>query len=171
MRIRLVPLLNRLNLSTPVGLALARTAGCRISAGPHGILLAEGYAYRLPKARAFTVGNVVLLRGSVPTAPTAAFSHLLEHEARHSRQYAAFLGLPFLGAYALAAGWSMLLTGCPASRNPFERSAGLSDGGYREHPLRPALAALPARRRTVRRRDHHLPRPAGSADRRRPPRP
>lgn len=149
MHLRLVPLLNRLNLSTPVGLALARVAGCRISTGPHDILLAEGWSHRLPKARAFTVGNVVLLRGSAPAEPTAAFLRLLDHEAGHTRQYAA-LGLSFLGAYALAAGWSMLLTGCPASRNPFERRAGLSDGGYREHPLRPALAALP--RRTLPRR-------------------
>jgi hypothetical protein len=34
--------------------------------------------------------------------------------------------------------------GDPASRNPFERRAGLSDGGYREQPLRPVVAALGA---------------------------
>ncbi|KNC18657.1 hypothetical protein AC792_10915 [Arthrobacter sp. RIT-PI-e] len=141
---RLVPLLNRINLSTPTGLALARVAGCTVSRGPHGILLAEGWSYRLPRARAFTVGNVVLLRGKAPAERSAAFLRLLDHEAGHTRQYAA-LGLPFLAAYALAAGWSVLLTGDPASRNPFERRAGLPDGGYVEKPLRPTLSALSRR--------------------------
>ncbi|MFP5316410.1 MAG: hypothetical protein ACLGHS_13675, partial [Actinomycetes bacterium] len=54
-------------------------------------------------------------------------------------QYALCLGLPFLPAYFFFAGISWLLTGDPASRNPFERSAGLKDGGYVERPVRPAL--------------------------------
>ena len=139
---RLVPFLNWINLSTPCGLAVAALTGCRVSAGPSGILLAEGYRGRLPKARAFTVGSVVLLRGHVPQGAPAAFTRLLEHEARHARQYAAFLGLPFLPAYLLAAAYSLLRTGDPASRNPFERRAGLSDGGYREQPLRPVRMAV-----------------------------
>jgi hypothetical protein len=36
----------------------------------------------------------------------------------------------------LAAAWSWVRTGDPASRNLFERAAGLADGGYRERPLR-----------------------------------
>ncbi|OUM44435.1 eCIS core domain-containing protein [Arthrobacter sedimenti] len=150
MKRRLVPFLNWINLSTPCGLAVAALTGCRVSPGPSGILLAEGYRGRLPKARAFTVGSVVLLRGRVPRGAPAGFTRLLEHEARHARQYAAFLGLPFLPAYLLAAAYSLLRTGDPASRNPFERRAGLSDGGYREQPLRPIRgavgAALSARR-------------------------
>lgn len=134
---RLVPFLNWINLSTPCGLAVAALSGCRISPGPYGILLAEGYRRRLPKARAFTVGSVVLLRGSAPRSSPPAFLRLLEHEARHARQYAACLGLPFLPAYLVAAGYSLLRTGDPASRNPFERGAGLADGGYRERPVRP----------------------------------
>lgn len=141
---RLVPVLNWINLSTPCGLALAALSGCRVSTGPHGILVAEGYRRHLPKARAFTVGSVVLLRGSVPRHAPAGFARLLEHEARHSGQYAAFLGLPFLPAYLLAAGYSLLRTGDPASRNVFERGAGLADGGYRERPLRPVVGAARA---------------------------
>lgn len=140
----LVPFLNWLNLSTPCGLAVAALSGCRVSVGPHGILVAEGYRRRLPKARAFTVGSVVLLRGRVPQDAPAGFVRLLEHEARHTRQYAACFGLPFLPAYVLAAGYSLLRTGDPASRNIFERGAGLADGGYREQPLRPLAAALRA---------------------------
>ncbi|MEG9247664.1 DUF4157 domain-containing protein [Arthrobacter sp. Soc17.1.1.1] len=156
---RLVPLLNWINLSTPCGLAVAVLSGCRVSAGPGGILLAEGYRRRLPKARAFTVGSVVLLRGTVPRHAPAGFTRLLEHEARHTRQYAACLGLPFLPAYLAAAGYSLLRTGDPASRNPFERGAGLSDGGYRERPVRPlagtvraSVAALARSARSARRR-------------------
>ncbi|WP_105031603.1 eCIS core domain-containing protein [Arthrobacter ruber] len=147
---RLVPLLNWINLSTPCGLLVAALSGCRVSVGPDGILLAEGYRRRLPKARAFTVGSVVLLRGHAPRDAPAGFARLLEHEARHARQYAACLGLPFLPAYLTAAAYSLLRTGDPASRNVFERGAGLADGGYRERPLRPVAegvrAAVAARR-------------------------
>ncbi|WP_247828688.1 eCIS core domain-containing protein [Arthrobacter antioxidans] len=146
---RLVPFLNWINLSTPCGLAVAALSGCRISPGPYGILLAEGYRRRRPKARAFTVGSVVLLRGSAPRSAPPAFLRLLEHEARHARQYAACLGLPFLPAYLVAAGYSLLRTGDPASRNLFERAAGLSDGGYRERPSRPLGATLAASARAA----------------------
>jgi hypothetical protein len=37
-----------------------------------------------------------------------------------------------LPLYAVAAGWSWLRSGDAASRNPFERLAGLADGGYRD---------------------------------------
>ncbi|MBG6223917.1 hypothetical protein IWX63_000472 [Arthrobacter sp. CAN_A2] len=141
---RLVPFLNWINLSTPCGLAVAALSGCRVSPGPYGILLAEGYRRRLPRARAFTVGSVVLLRGSAPRTASPAFLRLLEHEARHTRQYAACLGLPFLPAYLVAAAYSLLRTGDPASRNVFERWAGLPDGGYRERPVRPLRASLSA---------------------------
>lgn len=124
--------LNWLNLSTPCGLLLARLKGCAVSRGPHGLLLAEGFTGSLPRARAFTVGSVVFLRGS----RTQATEALLAHESRHALQYAASLGLPFLPLYFTAAAWSLLRTGDPASRNVFERSAGLSDGGYRERPPR-----------------------------------
>jgi hypothetical protein len=55
---------------------------------------------------------------------------LLGHEEKHSSQYAWCLGLPFLPLYFLAAGWSQLRTGNPASANFFERQAGLAAGGY-----------------------------------------
>ena len=139
-----MPFLNWINLSTPCGLAVAALSGCTVSRGPHGILLAEGYRRRLPRARAFTIGSVVLLRGRVPHDSPAGFARLLLHEARHTQQYAVFLGLPFLPAYVVAAGYSLLRTGDPASRNVFERGAGLTDGGYRERPLRPVVTAVKA---------------------------
>lgn len=130
-RLRLRQLWNAANLTTPLGLALALSAGCRVRRGPGGLLLAFGYRWGCPDGGAFTVGNTVLFRPH--TAPTA---RLVAHESRHATQYAWCLGLPFLPLYFAAAGWSLLRTGDPASRNPFERHAGLAAGGYREHPVR-----------------------------------
>ncbi|WP_246858575.1 DUF4157 domain-containing protein [Citricoccus sp. SGAir0253] len=122
---------NAANLSTPLGLALARAAGCTVRRGPDGLLLASGYRWAFPDGGAFTVGNTVLLRPG--TAPTA---RLLAHESRHATQYAWCAGVPFLPLYLLGVGWSVLRTGDAASRNPFERHAGLAAGGYRERPVR-----------------------------------
>jgi hypothetical protein len=133
-RQRLRKALNWLNLSTPLGLAVAAGTGCRTMPGPHGLVLAHGYRPALPKAAAFTIGNVVLFRPAA--AALAGDPVLLGHEARHSTQYAACLGLPFLPLYGLAALWSLWRTGDPASRNVFERRAGLLAGGYTERPPR-----------------------------------
>jgi hypothetical protein len=62
---------------------------------------------------------------------------LLDHEERHVTQYAWCAGVLMPIGYVAAAGWSWLRTGDFASRNVFERRAGLADGGYRERPLRP----------------------------------
>lgn len=125
--------LNAVNLSTVVGLAVGRAGGARFAAGPDGLLLGRGYRLGFPRARAFTVGNAVI--GAGPE-PLASGSRLLRHEARHATQYAV-LGLLVPPLYALAAGWSWLLTGDWWSQNPFERLAGLADGGYTAHPVRP----------------------------------
>jgi hypothetical protein len=130
-----------LNLSTPLGLAIAKAGRARISSGPHGLLIATGYRYRIPpvRGRAITIGDVVLL--GLTEAALANRPALLAHEARHSGQYARWLGpIGFLPAYGLASAWSWWLTGDPALRNHFESHAGLIDGGYasdyewRTHP-------------------------------------
>ncbi|MBP3044160.1 hypothetical protein KKR91_06015 [Arthrobacter jiangjiafuii] len=137
-------ILNTVNLTTPAGLVLARAGRCRLSPGPDGLLLAEGWSWVLPKAAAFTVGNVILYRSRVaasfrPGPAEQGGSHgsgasrqspLLRHEARHSSQYAA-LGFLFYPLYFAAAGVSVLRKGDPASGNVFEQWAGLHDGGYR----------------------------------------
>lgn len=119
---------NLLNGSTVFGLAVALAARTRLRAGPRGLVLAGGYSWRLPFARAFTLGNVVLYRG----APEDLLSlpALLGHEERHCTQYALCLGTPFIPLYFLAAGWSVLRAGNPGTANPFERHAGLAAGGY-----------------------------------------
>ena len=125
---------NTINLSTLLGLGVAKLGRARLTGGPDGLVLGFGYRLPVPPATAFTLGNVVVLKGdeSVLTRrPT-----LLAHEARHATQYAVCIGPVMLPLYGLAAAWSWVRTGDPASRNIFERRAGLVDGGYREHPLR-----------------------------------
>ncbi|BCW10274.1 MULTISPECIES: hypothetical protein [Paenarthrobacter] len=127
---RLRQIANVLNLSTPLGLAVAVTSRSKLSRGPRGLLIASGYQWRLPLAGAFTVGNVVVYRAPYGVAGTNPV--LLGHEERHSTQYAYCLGLPFLVLYGAAACWSMVRTGNPGLGNWFERQAGLEAGGYIE---------------------------------------
>ncbi|MFF5264884.1 hypothetical protein ACFY4C_38675 [Actinomadura viridis] len=134
---RLRRAVNLLNLSTPLGLLLA-AAGTRrpprTLRGPGGLLIAGGYRLPLPVASAFTVGDVILVRGE----PEALLGRpaLLRHEGRHATQYAFCLGPVMIPAYLLCAGVSLALSGDHASYNPFERLAGLAEGGYEKRPLR-----------------------------------
>lgn len=131
---RLRQVANILNLSTPCGLFVALVGGADLASGPRGTVIATGYRWRVPAASAFTLGDVVISRLSHDCL--IGRPRLLVHETRHATQYACCLGLPMLPAYGLAAGWSWLRAGDPASRNLFERRAGLVDGGYAERPLR-----------------------------------
>jgi hypothetical protein len=130
---------NAVNLSTPLGLLVAALGRSRIRHGPRGLLLASGYRLPLPSAPAFTVGNVVV--SPRPAEYLDGRPALLAHEERHSWQYVACLGLPMLPLYALGAAWSYLRGGDVGVHNPFERLAGLADGGY------PLLSARERRRR------------------------
>ena len=118
------------NLSTLLGLALARLSGARLATGPDGLVVATGVTRPLLAASAYTVGNVVIVR--VPTLTP----ELLRHEGRHATHWACCV-LLFLPLYGLAALWSHARAGDPWSRNAFEVRAGLDDGGYLEAPLRP----------------------------------
>jgi hypothetical protein len=82
----------------------------------------------MPFAGAFTLGNVILCRCT--GKDLLSRPELLEHEEKHSSQYAWCLGMPFLPLYFLAAAWSLLRTGNPGTENMFERHAGLVAGGY-----------------------------------------
>ncbi len=124
---------NLVNLSTPLGLLVAALGRSRLRWGPRALVFAEHYRYDFPKAGAFTVGNVVLTRRTMDELETR-LPGTLDHEDAHAWQYAWLLGLPFLPAYLACAGWSWLRSGDPASRNFFERRAGLARGGYVERP-------------------------------------
>lgn len=134
LRHRLRQFVNLANLSTPLGLLLVRLGGDTARPGPYGLLICTGYRLPLPIAPAFTVGNVVMVRGD------GAILHqrpeLLVHEARHATQYACCLGPVMIVMYLLSAGASLTLCGDHSSYNPFERMANLDDGGYEKRPLR-----------------------------------
>jgi hypothetical protein len=131
-RYRLRQAVNLVNGSTACGLVVARLGGARPVRCRDGLLAATGYGLPLPAAPAFTVGNVIITR----RARIDPGSDLFRHEARHSAQYAWGGGPLMLPFYFAAAGVSWLLSGDVGSWNPFERLAGLADGGYRDRPLR-----------------------------------
>jgi hypothetical protein len=123
---------NLVNLSTPLGLALARLGGATVSPGRHDLRLATGHRLPLVHPGAITVGDVVLLRAPLAQVleHDARDPRLLDHEARHAQQYVWCLGPLMLPLYGAEAGWSWLRTGDWWSRNAFERRAVLADGGY-----------------------------------------
>lgn len=125
---------NWLNLSTILGLAIARTGGATVRRHGRGTWLATDYRYRFPMASAFTVGSVIISRHD--RMYLEARPALLRHEDRHCTQYAFCLGPVMVLLYVVLMGVSWLLSGDHASYNPFERLANLSDGGYRKVRLR-----------------------------------
>lgn len=127
--LRLRQAMNLLNLSTPLGLAVAKAGRATLSSGPDGLVVAKGYTLGIPRAPAFTVGNVVVLR--IDDEALARRPRLLVHEGRHSTQYAVCLGPVMLPLYLLASALSWLRCRDFAWRNVFEVRAGLEDGGYR----------------------------------------
>jgi hypothetical protein len=127
-RWRVKRVVNLVNGSTLLGLAVAKAGRCRLGNGPRGLVLAGDYRFGFPRAAAFTVGDVVVSRR--PIGWLGQQSRLLVHEERHSWQYVACLGLPMIPLYLLAAGYSYLRGGDAAVHNAFERLAGLEDGGY-----------------------------------------
>jgi len=129
---------NIANLSTALGLVLAALGRARVRRGPHGLLLAEDCRLPLFGAGAMTIGDVVLTSGRFADL-VRALPNVLEHESRHASQWLRWGGLPFLLAYGAGGLWSLLSTGDRGAGNPFERAAGLADGGYRELPRRPLL--------------------------------
>jgi len=129
-RLRLA--LNLVNGSTLCGLAVARLGRARLARCQDGLLTGTGYRLPVPSAPAFTLGNVIITRRPWMDPESSLF----RHEARHATQYAWCGGLVMLPCYFAAAGVSWLLSGNVGAWNPFERLAGLADGGYLDCPLR-----------------------------------
>lgn len=120
---------NWVNLSTPLGLAIALAGRACLRRGAYGLIYAHGF--RIPiRAGAVTLGNVVVTR----RGDGYLAGGLLEHESRHATQYVWCLGLPMLLLYLLASVASIAICGNPGSWNVFERRANLADGGYRDKP-------------------------------------
>jgi hypothetical protein len=134
---------NYINLSTIVGLGVAKVGRAEITRGPRGLYLGERYRLKFPVAGAFTIGNVVTT-GSTWNSMLARYPHLIKHEEGHTWQYLYCLGLPYYIPYVIFMGWSVLRTGDRAARNFFERQAGLANGGYIDYPVRPVGAGIRA---------------------------
>ncbi|MFI7066135.1 hypothetical protein ACIBL3_34425 [Kribbella sp. NPDC050124] len=130
---------NFLNLSTLAGLLVGVIGRASFSRGPRGLFFANGYKVKFPVASAFTIGNVVLSKHERAYFDDDA---LVRHEERHSWQYFCLIGLLLWPLYVVGVVVSWCLTGDPASRNPFERLAGLKDGGYVERPIQPFSQTL-----------------------------
>jgi hypothetical protein len=128
---------NILNGSTVAGMAVASAGGARLRPARDGLLVATGYRLPVPRAAAFCLGSVLVTR--LDHAAFTGHPRLFAHEARHATQYACCGGLVMLPLYGIAAAVSWALTGDFGARNPFERRAGLADGGYTEKDLRPSL--------------------------------
>jgi hypothetical protein len=127
---------NYINLSTLVGLGVAKIGRAEIKRGPRGLYLGEGYRLKLPIAGAFTIGNVITTSRTWD-GMLAKYPYLIKHEEGHTWQYLYCLGLPYYIPYVIFMGWSVLRTGDRAARNFFERQAGLAIGGYVDYPVRP----------------------------------
>ncbi len=127
---------NFINLSTPVGFAVAKIGRATITRGPRGLYFGENYSLRFPIAGAFTIGNVITAT-STWDQMLARYPFLIKHEESHTWQYLYCFGLPYYIPYVIFMGWSVLRTGDRAARNFFERQAGLEIGGYTDYPVRP----------------------------------
>lgn len=127
-RVRLVG--NVANLTTLIGLLMARAGGAQLYSRPRGVWLATGYRFGFPVASAFCVGNVLISHHSLDEL--LARQNLLLHEERHSWQYLLLFGPFYWPCYGVGMVWSLLRTGDRGSANPFEIAAGLADGGYPE---------------------------------------
>ena len=125
-RVRTV--LNWINLSTPLGLLVARVGGASIARRGRGTYLATGYRFGFPVASAFTVGSVITTRHDLDWCRERPL--LLQHEDRHCTQYACVLGVVMLPLYFLGVAVSYAIAGDHSSYNPFERLANLADGDY-----------------------------------------
>jgi hypothetical protein len=147
-RVRLVA--NLVNGSTLAGVLVAAAGRARLASGGNGLLIGDRYRLPLPPAPAFCLGNVIMTRNE--REALLREEALLAHEARHATQFAWCAGLVMLPLYFTSAGVSWVLTGDFGSRNIFERRAGLTDGGYADRPLRPALARWAGRRAPAARR-------------------
>lgn len=120
--------MNWLNLSTMLGMLVAWVGGATRRRRGRGTYVCTGYRFRFPVAGAFTVGSVIITKHDDDWV--LARPLLLQHEDRHCTQYAFLVGPVMLPLYFVSVGISYLLAGDHSSYNPFERLAGLADGGY-----------------------------------------
>ncbi len=118
--------------NAPVSLiaaAINYSSGAHLRLKPHLVLVCHGgwLAQFAPTGGAWAMGNVV----STSMTPTQydARPRMHEHEWRHSVQWAVLGPVLFPVLYGIAE-----LAYPSRAQNPFERLAGLADGGYVSSP-------------------------------------
>ena len=128
---------NFVNLSTPVGLAVARIGSATIRRGPARPVPGRGLPLQIPYRGRIHDRQCDHHERHVGCDVADKYPHLIQHEEGHTWQYLYCLGLPYYIPYVVFMGWSVLRTGDRAARNFFERQAGLAIGGYVDYPVRP----------------------------------
>jgi hypothetical protein len=128
--------LNRLNLSTSLGLLIAKIIGGTTIQKENGIYLNYGRKGKYLKADAMAIGDVVLVKQVKGCKlcesgnPHDLSNALLRHELKHSEQCAKFGGVIFLALYLFASIKSYIQYKNFWQGNIFEIQAGLEDGNY-----------------------------------------
>lgn len=128
--------LNRLNLSTPLGLLIAKIIGGTTIHYKNKIYINYGRKGKYIKANAITIGDVILAKKAKGCKlcesgnPHDLSNAILRHELKHSEQFAKFGGIIFLALYLFASIKSYIIYKNVWQGNIYEIQAGLEDGGY-----------------------------------------
>lgn len=128
--------LNNINLSTFLGLLISKIIGGTTIQYLNGIYINYGRKGKYLKARAITIGDVILVKQEKGCKlcelgkPHDLSNAILRHELKHSEQFAKFGGIIFLALYLLASIKSFIIYRNVWQGNIYEIQAGLKDGGY-----------------------------------------
>jgi hypothetical protein len=128
-------ILNKINLSTYLGLLIAKIFGGQTVKLDNGLYMNYGRKGKYQKADVVTVGDVFLVKFDKDCIHCQQRNlyilsdNLLRHETKHSEQYA-ILGLFFIPLYILASIKSYIIYRNFWQGNIFEIRAGLEDGNY-----------------------------------------
>jgi hypothetical protein len=128
--------LNKLNLSTFLGLLISKIIGGTTIQLENGIYLNYGIKGKYLKATAITIGDLVLVKQVKGCKrceagnPHDLSNAILRHELIHSEQFAKFGGVIFLALYSFASIKSFIIYRNHWQGNIYEIQARLSDGGY-----------------------------------------
>jgi hypothetical protein len=128
--------LNNFNLSTFLGLLIAKIIGGTTIQLDNNIYINYGRKGKYLKAWAITIGDVVLAKKDKNCEkcksgkPHDLSQRILRHELKHSEQFAKFGGVIFLALYLFASIKSFIIYKNVWQGNIYEIQAGLEDGGY-----------------------------------------
>jgi hypothetical protein len=129
-------ILNNFNLSTFLGLLIAKIIGGTTIQLDNHIYINYGRKGKYLKAWAITIGDVVLAKKDKNCdkcksgKPHDLSDRILRHELKHSEQFANFGGVIFLALYLFASIKSFIIYKNVWQGNIYEIQAGLQDGGY-----------------------------------------